>query len=84
MGLAAKLQIMEKEGSWKINWSHIVYPHPTSGEWFYLKMLLNVVKGPRSFKEIRTINGVRYPTYEATCYALGLLDGDQEWHDAIL
>ncbi|KAM7528643.1 hypothetical protein LguiB_032053 [Lonicera macranthoides] len=54
----------------------IVYANPTSGERFYLRMLLNIIKGTRSFEEIRTINGVQYPTYKATCYALGLLDGD--------
>ena len=62
----------------------IVYAHLTSGDRFYLRMLLNVMKGPRNFEEIKTINGVTYPTYKAACYALGLLDGDQEWHDAII
>ena len=46
-------------------------------------MLLNVVKGARSFEEIRTIDHVVYPTYRATCYAHGLLDDDKEWDDAI-
>lgn len=62
----------------------IVYAHPTSGDRFYLRMLLNVVKGPHNFEEIKTIHGIRYPTYKAACYALGLLDGDQEWHDVII
>ncbi|XP_077252576.1 uncharacterized protein LOC143891975 [Tasmannia lanceolata] len=30
----------------------IVYAHPSSGERFYLRMLLNIVKGPRSYEEI--------------------------------
>nr|XP_023883470.1 uncharacterized protein LOC111995771 [Quercus suber] len=46
-------------------------------------MLLNVVKGARSFEEIRTIDHVVYPTYKAACYAHGLLDDDKEWDDAI-
>ncbi|KAI9180058.1 hypothetical protein LWI28_000701 [Acer negundo] len=37
-----------------------------------------------SFEEIRTVNGVTYETYKATCYALGLLDEDKEWHEAIV
>ena len=61
----------------------IFHAHPTSGDRFYLRMLLNVVKGARSFEEIRTINHVVYPTYRAACYAHGLLDDDKEWDDAI-
>ncbi|KAK1560616.1 hypothetical protein Q3G72_028844 [Acer saccharum] len=37
-----------------------------------------------SFEEIRTVNGVTYETYKATCHALGLLDEDKEWHEAIV
>lgn len=46
-------------------------------------MLLNIVKGPRSFDEIKTVNGITHPTYKAACYALGLLERDKEWHEAI-
>ena len=46
-------------------------------------MLLNVIKGARSFEEIRTINNVIYPTFRLACYALGLLDNDREWHEAL-
>ena len=50
---------------------------------FILRMLLNVIKGARSFEEIRTINNVVYPTFRSACYALGLLDDDKEWHKAL-
>lgn len=46
-------------------------------------MLLNIVKGPRNYEEIRIVNGVIHPTFKAACYALGLLNGDKEWQDAI-
>jgi hypothetical protein len=46
-------------------------------------MLLHIVKGPRSFSEIRNIAGTQYPTYRAACQALGLLGDDQEWSNAI-
>ncbi|XP_050255276.1 uncharacterized protein LOC126701205 [Quercus robur] len=61
----------------------IFHAHPASGDCFYLRILLNVVKGARSFEEIRTIDHVVYPTYKAACYAHGLLDDDKEWDDAI-
>ena len=57
--------------------------HPTSGERFYLRLLLNVVRGPRSYEEIRTVNNVLYPTFKEACHALGLLDSDGEWNDAL-
>ncbi|KAL4619659.1 hypothetical protein ACB092_06G096000 [Castanea dentata] len=62
----------------------VYYAHPSSGERFYLRMLLNIVKGPRNFEELRTINNVTYPTYKEACYALGLLDDDKEWHDSLI
>jgi hypothetical protein len=46
-------------------------------------MLLHIVKGPRSFSEIRNIAGTQYPTYRVACQALGLLGDDQEWSNAI-
>ncbi|XP_075640552.1 uncharacterized protein LOC142612333 [Castanea sativa] len=60
------------------------YTHPSNGERFYLRMLLNIVKGPRNFEELRTINNVTYPTYKEACYALGLLNDDKEWHDSLI
>ncbi|KAK3229131.1 hypothetical protein Dsin_001012 [Dipteronia sinensis] len=62
----------------------IFYVHPSSGERFYLQMLLNIMKGAQSFEDIRTVNGVTYETYKATCYVFGLLDEDKEWHETIV
>jgi hypothetical protein len=62
----------------------VYYAHPSSGEKFYLRMLLNIIKGLRNFKEIRAVNNVTYPTYKDACYALGLLDNDNEWHDCMI
>jgi hypothetical protein len=46
-------------------------------------MLLNIVKCPQSFEEIRTANGVLYPTFKSACYALGLLDDDKKWYECL-
>lgn len=61
----------------------IYYVPPTTGEKYYLRMLLNIVRGSRSYEDIRTVNGVLYPTYKEACYALGLLEDDKEWDDCI-
>lgn len=61
----------------------IHYVPPSLGECYYLRMLLNKVKGPASDADIRTINGKLYPTYKEACYALGLLDEDKEYVQAI-
>ncbi|WOH08718.1 hypothetical protein DCAR_0728165 [Daucus carota subsp. sativus] len=61
----------------------MVYVHPTAGERFYLRMLLNIVKGATSFEDVRTVNGVVYNTYKEACFHHGLLECDDEWHTAI-
>lgn len=56
---------------------------PTAGERFYLRTLLSVVRGPTSFLDLRTYNGIVHPTFEAACLARGLLEDDGEWHQCL-
>ncbi|XP_057725597.1 uncharacterized protein LOC130941198 [Arachis stenosperma] len=55
-----------------------------SGEDYYLRLLLNIQKGCVSLVDIRTVAGVVYSTFKEACYALGLLQDDKEFVDAIL
>ncbi|XP_025669993.1 uncharacterized protein [Arachis hypogaea] len=50
---------------------------------FPTKLLLNFVRGPISYEEIRTVDDVLYETFRDACYARGLLDDDKEYIDAI-
>ncbi|XP_019200269.1 PREDICTED: uncharacterized protein LOC109193896 [Ipomoea nil] len=61
----------------------IFYVPPGTGEIFYLRCLLNKVRGPTSFSDIKVVNGVQYDSFRDTCYARGLVDDDKEYIDAI-
>jgi len=55
----------------------------TTRELFYLRMMLTVCRRPTSFEDIRTVAGVQYPTYREACFAMGFLQDDREFIDAI-
>nr|XP_017245277.1 PREDICTED: uncharacterized protein LOC108216927 [Daucus carota subsp. sativus] len=57
--------------------------HASSGETFFLRMILMQNKGATSFKALKTVNGVVYKTYKEACGALGLLKDDRQWHVAM-
>ncbi|XP_021986748.1 uncharacterized protein LOC110883253 [Helianthus annuus] len=57
--------------------------NPSMDEAYFLRILLNKVVGPKSFEDIRTVNGQAFPTFRDACYARGLLDDDKEYIEAI-
>ncbi|GJT53957.1 ATP-dependent DNA helicase PIF1-like protein [Tanacetum coccineum] len=61
----------------------IVYSTPASRERYFLRMLLNVVRGAWSFTELKMVNKINYATFKAACFAYGLLNDDKEWTHAI-
>jgi ATP-dependent DNA helicase PIF1 len=61
----------------------IVQAHPAEGERYYLRILLNNVVSARSFKELRTVKDVEYHNFHEAAEALGLIDGDNSWDDAL-
>ncbi|KAA6407002.1 MAG: hypothetical protein FRX48_09300 [Lasallia pustulata] len=52
---------------------------PITGEKFYLRLLLTVVQGPKSYEDLRTVDGQLCQSFQAACFALGLLEDDREW-----
>ncbi|PIA41356.1 hypothetical protein AQUCO_02200045v1 [Aquilegia coerulea] len=55
------------------------FANPNSGERFYLRLLLTVVKGPSSFESLYSVDGIEHKTYREACIARGLLEDDNEW-----
>jgi hypothetical protein len=56
---------------------------PTAGERFYLRMLLTTVKGPTSWKDLHSFDGIEHPSFYAACLARGLLQNDDEWRQCL-
>ncbi|XP_063903766.1 uncharacterized protein LOC135123203 [Zophobas morio] len=54
--------------------------HPNNAECYYFPLLLHQVRGPTSFSDLKTIDGVVYPTYQSSCKSLGLLEDDKQWN----
>ncbi|PIA50577.1 hypothetical protein AQUCO_01200042v1 [Aquilegia coerulea] len=59
------------------------FANPNSGERFYLRLLLTVVKGPDSFESLYVVGNTKYNTYREACLARGLLEDDNEWDKCI-
>jgi hypothetical protein len=51
-------------------------------ELFMLRRLLLVVRGARSYEDVRTVDGVVYPTFETAVRARGMLDDDLDIYAA--
>ncbi|XP_074369484.1 uncharacterized protein LOC141710881 [Apium graveolens] len=57
--------------------------HSSSGEQLYLRMLLLKIKGTVCFDDLKTVNGHVYNSFHEACDTLGILQNDQQWHEAI-
>ena len=59
----------------------LTYVHPASGELYFLRLLLNHVRGALTFDYLKNVSGVVHPTFQLACKTLGLLGDDKEWED---
>ena len=57
--------------------------NPADRERFFLRLLLLHVKGPTSFKHLRTVDGREYATYAEAADKLHLTDTDREWEQCL-
>ena len=51
----------------------VYFAQPQEGERYYLRILLDTVHSPKSWKHLRTFNGVICPRFKAACIARGLM-----------
>ncbi|XP_048622775.1 uncharacterized protein LOC106427373 [Brassica napus] len=56
----------------------IMVVHPSVEDRYYLRILINKIKGPRSYDELKTFNDVKYSDFKSVCHARGYLDNDVE------
>jgi hypothetical protein len=61
----------------------LVYANPAEGERYYLRVLLNHVRGPTSFTSLWTVCGVVQPTFREACEVLSLVETDSSLDDAL-
>lgn len=52
---------------------------PKDQERFYLRLLLQHVRGAQSFNDLKTVNGVVQETFKRAAIKLNLLEDDTEW-----
>ncbi|XP_031111924.1 uncharacterized protein LOC116015899 [Ipomoea triloba] len=61
----------------------VFYVPPGTEEIYYLRCLLNTIRGATCFEDLRNVHGQQYESYKEACYALDLLDDDREYVDVI-
>jgi hypothetical protein len=57
--------------------------HLTSSERYYLRMLLNCIKGATSYEHLRTMDGKEHDTFKDACIAMGLFANNNKWDQTL-
>ncbi|CAF2107137.1 BnaC08g47210D [Brassica napus] len=60
---SAKVWTKRKKGK---TIGRVVTVHPSAGDRYYLRVLINKIKGPRSYDELKTYNDVKYPDFKSS------------------
>ncbi|XP_074313405.1 uncharacterized protein LOC141648575 [Silene latifolia] len=75
------LATVDKKNGWKRRDSGIVigrvaHASPGEGERYYLRLLLAHVRSPKSFEDLKTVNGVCCASYQEAALKTGILEQD--------
>ena len=63
--------------------ARLQYVYPSSRELFHLRLLLQHVRGPRSWEDLLTVNGNLSNTFSEACVARNLVENDRYLRDII-
>jgi hypothetical protein len=61
----------------------LIWVPPSTGELYYFRMMLTVIKGPTTYDDIKKIGDTQYFSYRDACFAMGFLGDDKEYINAI-
>ncbi|XP_058775182.1 uncharacterized protein LOC131649435 [Vicia villosa] len=61
----------------------LIWVPQSTGELFYLRMMLTVTKGPLCYQDIKKVDGKQLKTFRDACFAMGFLQDDREFIEAI-
>ena len=61
----------------------LIYIYLAAGELYYMRLLLNEIRGSTCYEDLKTVNGMVYSTFQEAYEVLGLLGNDQEWTNAL-
>ncbi|XP_058726700.1 ATP-dependent DNA helicase pfh1-like [Vicia villosa] len=84
----SKFVYEKKSRTWKprkkgFTIGRLIWVPPTTGELFYLRLMLTVVKGPLTYEEIHKVGDTQFDTFRDACFAMGFLEDDREYIGAI-
>ncbi|GAU36985.1 hypothetical protein TSUD_150210 [Trifolium subterraneum] len=61
----------------------LIWVPPSTGELYYFRMMLTVVKGPTCYNDIMKVGDEQYVSYRDACFAMGFLEDDRVYINAI-
>ncbi|XP_042963997.1 uncharacterized protein LOC122297994 [Carya illinoinensis] len=81
--LSAKSMLTEFFSTNQVIIGRIVTANPSEGERYYLRILLNPIRGPLSFDDLKTVNGVLATTFREAATMHGLLERDDSVEESL-
>ncbi|CAK8534587.1 unnamed protein product [Lathyrus sativus] len=83
-----KFVYQKKNRTWKprkkgYTIGRLIWVPQSTGELFYLRMMLTVKKGPKSYEDIKKVNGSQHNSFREACFAMGFLQDDREFIEAL-
>lgn len=61
----------------------LIWVPPITGELYYMRMLLTVKKGHTNYDDLNTFEGFQHATFREACFAMGFLQDNNEFVEAI-